>query len=95
MGVSDARRCALRNGLEKKPPGLERNWRWQMCLVRAVYDSYTRHRLIYESALEDEANAKLAEAPDERPAGRDGCRVDCSTPNADRADSPRASQANR
>ena len=54
---------ALWNGLEKQAPALEGNWRWQMCLVRAVYDAYTRHRLIYESALEEEANAKLAEAP--------------------------------
>ena len=54
---------ALWEGLEKRAPRLEGNWRWQMCLVRAVYDAYTRHRLIYESALEEEANAKLAEAP--------------------------------
>ncbi len=32
-------------------------------MVRAVYDAYTRHRLIYESALTEQANAKLAEAP--------------------------------
>ena len=54
---------ALWEGLEKQAPQLEGNWRWQMCLVRAVYDAYTRHRLIYESALEEEANAELAEAP--------------------------------
>ena len=54
---------ALWNGLEKQAPALDGNWRWQMCLVRAVYDAYTRHRLIYESALAEEANAKLAEAP--------------------------------
>ena len=54
---------ALWNGLEKQAPAQAGNWRWQMCLVRAVYDAYTRHRLIYESALEEEANAKLAEAP--------------------------------
>jgi hypothetical protein len=53
---------ALWTGLEKQAPALEGNWRWQMCLVRAVYDAYTRHRLIYESALEEEANAKLADA---------------------------------
>jgi hypothetical protein len=33
------------------------NWRWQLCLLRAYYDAYTRRRLIYESRLEDEANA--------------------------------------
>jgi hypothetical protein len=54
---------ALWNGLEKQRPALEGNWRWQMCLVRAAYDAYTRHRLIYESRLEEEANAKLAQAP--------------------------------
>ena len=54
---------ALWNDLEKQSPALAGNWRWQMCLVRAVYDAYTRHRLIYESALAEEANAKLAEAP--------------------------------
>jgi hypothetical protein len=53
----------LWDGLEKQAPDLEGNWRWQMCLVRAVYDAYTRHRLIDESALEEQANAKLAEAP--------------------------------
>ena len=52
---------ALWEGLEKRSPQLEGNWRWQMCLVRAVYDAYTRHRLIYESALEEEANARLAD----------------------------------
>jgi hypothetical protein len=54
---------ALWAGLEKQAPRLEGNWRWQMCVLRAVYDAYTRHRLIYESALEEEANAQLAEAP--------------------------------
>jgi hypothetical protein len=53
---------ALWTGLEKLAPALKDNWRWQMCLLRAVYDAYTRHRLIYESALEEEATAKLAEA---------------------------------
>src|SRR5262249_52653011 len=56
---------ALWDGLEKQAPALEGNWRWQMCLLRAVYDAYTRHRLIYESALAEEANARLAEAPTE------------------------------
>jgi hypothetical protein len=53
----------LWDDLEQQSPSLEKNWRWQMCLVRAVYDAYVRHRLIYESALEEAANAKLAEAP--------------------------------
>jgi hypothetical protein len=48
--------------LEKKAPQLEGNWRWQMCLLRAYYDAYIRHRLINETDLEDKANAILAEA---------------------------------
>jgi hypothetical protein len=42
---------------------LRDNWRWQMCLLRANYDAHVRHRLIYESGLEDQANEALAEAP--------------------------------
>jgi hypothetical protein len=48
--------------LESQSPRLRDNWRWQLCLVRAYYDAYTRQRLIYESALEEEANTALAEA---------------------------------
>ena len=48
--------------LEAAMPQLEENWRWQMCLVRAYYDAYIRHRLLNETALEREANAILAEA---------------------------------
>ena len=48
--------------LEEKMPRLEGNWRWQMCLVRAYYDAYIRHRLINETRLDKEANAILAEA---------------------------------
>jgi len=46
--------------LERQKPHLEENWRWQMCLVRAYYDAYIRHRLINETRLEEEANAILA-----------------------------------
>jgi len=48
--------------LEKQTPHLKDNWRWQMCLVRAYYDAYIRHRLIHETRLEEEANAILAQA---------------------------------
>ena len=65
---------ALWNGLEKQAPVLEGNWRWQMCLLRAVYDAFTRHRLIYESGLAEEANAKLARSPHGGIAGRDDGR---------------------
>lgn len=54
---------ALWHGLEARAPELKSNWRWQMCLLRANYDLYTRHRLLYESALEEEANAHLLAAP--------------------------------
>lgn len=48
--------------LESKMPDLRSNWRWQLCLLRAYYDAYTRHRLIYESGLEHEVNQVLATA---------------------------------
>lgn len=48
--------------LEKDAPQLNTNWRWQMNLVRAYYDAYIRRRLIYETQLENEANAVLAQA---------------------------------
>ena len=48
--------------LQEKAPQLESNWRWLMCLFRAHYDCYTRHRLLHESELEDEANSILAQA---------------------------------
>lgn len=47
--------------LEKEFPSLKDNWRWQMCLVRAYYDAYIRHRVINETRLEEEANAVLAQ----------------------------------
>lgn len=42
--------------LEEQAPGLRDNWRWQMLQLRAAYDAYTRRRLLYETALEQEAN---------------------------------------
>ncbi len=48
--------------LEQKAPQLEANWRWQMCLLRAVYDTYIRRRLIYERGLEEQVNGILAKA---------------------------------
>lgn len=53
---------ALWQGLEARAPELAGNWRWQLCLLRAYYDAYVRHRLIHETALENEANARMAEA---------------------------------
>ncbi|MEQ9379521.1 MAG: hypothetical protein RJP95_01565, partial [Pirellulales bacterium] len=46
--------------LERQMPQLEDNWRWQMCLVRAYYDAYIRHRLLKETQIEVEGNAELA-----------------------------------
>lgn len=48
--------------LQSQEPQLEGNWRWQMCLLRANYDAYVRHRLIHETQLEIEANTILLEA---------------------------------
>lgn len=59
---------ALWKNLEAAKPALKDNWRWQMFVLRAYYDAYTRERLFREQALEQEANALLAEAPDRTPA---------------------------
>jgi hypothetical protein len=48
--------------LEAKAPELKDNWRWQLCLLRSVYDAYVRRRLLYETQLETESNAALARA---------------------------------
>ncbi|MSU58913.1 MAG: hypothetical protein EXS35_12230 [Pedosphaera sp.] len=48
--------------LEAMSPELRGNWRWQLCLLRAYYDAYIRQRLIYETALERDANLVLAGA---------------------------------
>jgi len=49
--------------LEKAYPQLQNNWRWQMFVLRAYYDTYVRRRKIYEQGLEKEANQILAQAP--------------------------------
>ena len=43
-------------------PQLKLNWRFQQGLYRAYYDAYNRSRLIYETALEDEAMSYLRRA---------------------------------
>lgn len=48
--------------LEKETPSLKLNWRWQLLLLRAYYDTYTRRRLLYEQELEKLASALLASA---------------------------------
>lgn len=52
----------LWQNLEAAHPELAGNWRWQSLLMRAYYDAYTRERLVYETALENEANTVLARA---------------------------------
>ncbi|MBS0030013.1 hypothetical protein ACTJJ0_21240 [Chitinophaga sp. 22321] len=47
--------------LEQRHPELTGNWRWQMCLLRAYYDAYTRKRAIREAALEATVNSILPE----------------------------------
>ncbi|MCK4822330.1 hypothetical protein KA005_41590, partial [bacterium] len=48
--------------LEKENPQLAGNWRWQMLVLRAYYDTYQRRRKIYEMGLEKQANTVLAQA---------------------------------
>ena len=50
------------SSLEKNNPTIEKNWRWQMNLLRANYDAYVRERLIYETKLEQAANVVLDNA---------------------------------
>lgn len=47
---------------ETENPDLRTNWRWQLLLLRAYYDTYTRRRLLYEQGLETRANALLVHA---------------------------------
>lgn len=51
--------------LESDHPKLKSNWRWQMLLLRAYYDVYTRRRLLYEQLLEQQSNQILATAKKE------------------------------
>lgn len=55
-------------GLEKGHPELAANWRWQMLLIRAFYDAYQRERLLYETALEQEAYREIEQKPGRLPA---------------------------
>lgn len=53
---------AFWKGLETANPALKNNWRWQILLLRANYDTYTRRRLVYEQSLEKQANHVLSQA---------------------------------
>jgi hypothetical protein len=49
--------------LEKAAPvSMMRNFRFQMCLLRAYYDAFIQQRLIHETKLEQEANDALSRA---------------------------------
>jgi hypothetical protein len=48
--------------LEEKLPAGKRDWRFDLHLMRAYYDAYTRHRLLYETDLEKEALETLGQA---------------------------------
>jgi hypothetical protein len=43
-------------------PALKLNWRFQQALYRAYYDAYERHRLLYETDLENQAIDRLRSA---------------------------------
>ena len=47
--------------LETQRTDLSSNWRWQLLLLRAYYDAYTRRRLLYEQELEKKAMQVLEE----------------------------------
>lgn len=49
--------------LEAAAPALKDNWRWQMLLLRAYYDAYTRLRQIRETELERAACKALLAGP--------------------------------
>lgn len=53
---------AFWQNLEKENPQLAKNWRWQMFILRAYYDTYQKRRKIYETGLENEANRILTTA---------------------------------
>jgi hypothetical protein len=53
---------ALWEQIEAGAPELAGNWRWQLHLMRAYYDAYTRRRLAYETGLESDALTHLASA---------------------------------
>jgi hypothetical protein len=63
-GAVEATQVFWRSLDEEKPALEETSWRWVMCQFRAEYDAYTRHRLLYETRLEEEVNKVLLEASD-------------------------------
>lgn len=53
---------AFWQNLEKENPQLADNWRWQLLVLRAYYDTYQRRRKIYEQDLEQQACRVLTRA---------------------------------
>jgi hypothetical protein len=53
---------AFWKNLEIQHPNLRDNWRWQLLVMRAYYDTYVKRRKIYEQNLEKQANVMLANA---------------------------------
>ena len=51
-------------------PEVLSNFRFQMGLLRAYYDAYIRHRLIYETSLEQSAKNALNDAKNTGPWNR-------------------------
>ena len=60
--TSVARTLAAWEAGQAHVPWLADNWRWQLHLMRATYDAYTRKRQQYEASLEEEAIDVLAQA---------------------------------
>ncbi|MBS0261366.1 MAG: hypothetical protein JSS02_05365 [Planctomycetes bacterium] len=48
--------------LDQQLPAKTRDWRFDLHLHRAYYDAYTRHRLLYETDLEEQALRVLSRA---------------------------------
>jgi hypothetical protein len=54
---------SFRDMERRATPQMKLNWRFQQALYRAYYDEYVRQRLIYETALEQQALGELRQAP--------------------------------
>ena len=54
--------AAFREMEKRATPQIKLNWRFQQALYRAYYDAYVRHRLIHETALEQQAHDALRAA---------------------------------
>ena len=56
--------CQQFREMEKRAtPQIKLNWRFQQALYRAYYDAYVRHRLIHETALEQQAHGCVRGRP--------------------------------